>query len=93
MEAVFANLPVQCLGGYPENGRGATLMRAAVGAGVAEIAADCGGCLNCATCHVIVDGAWAGRFVVAPSEIPAGAVMAILGGPYLVWLLRQRAVS
>jgi iron complex transport system permease protein len=34
-----------------------------------------------------------GRIVIAPSEIPAGAVMAILGGPYLVWVLRQRAVS
>ena len=34
-----------------------------------------------------------GRFVFAPSEIPAGAVMAILGGPYLVWVLRQRSVS
>jgi iron complex transport system permease protein len=32
-----------------------------------------------------------GRWVMAPSEIPAGAVMAILGGPYLVWILRQRA--
>jgi hypothetical protein len=31
-----------------------------------------------------------GRVIVAPSEIPAGAVMAILGGPYLVWVLRQR---
>ena len=29
--------------------------------------------------------------IVAPSEIPAGAVMAILGGPYLVWVLRQRS--
>jgi iron complex transport system permease protein len=28
---------------------------------------------------------------MAPSEVPAGAVMAILGGPYLVWVLRQRA--
>jgi iron complex transport system permease protein len=34
-----------------------------------------------------------GRIVIAPSEIPAGAVMAILGGPYLVWVLRHRAVS
>jgi iron complex transport system permease protein len=34
-----------------------------------------------------------GRVVVAPSEIPAGAVMAILGGPYLVWVLRQRSAS
>jgi iron complex transport system permease protein len=29
--------------------------------------------------------------IVAPSEIPAGAVMAIIGGPYLVWVLRQRS--
>ena len=28
---------------------------------------------------------------MAPSEVPAGAVMAILGGPYLVWVLRQRS--
>jgi iron complex transport system permease protein len=34
-----------------------------------------------------------GRVVAAPSEIPAGAVMAILGGPYLVWVLRQRSAS
>lgn len=34
-----------------------------------------------------------GRVVIAPSEIPAGAVMATLGGPYLVWVLRQRSVS
>jgi iron complex transport system permease protein len=32
-----------------------------------------------------------GRIVMAPSEVPAGAVMAILGGPYLVWVLRQRS--
>jgi iron complex transport system permease protein len=31
-----------------------------------------------------------GRVITAPSEVPAGAVMAILGGPYLVWLLRSR---
>lgn len=34
-----------------------------------------------------------GRIVMAPSEIPAGAVMAIVGGPYLVWVLRQRSVE
>lgn len=33
-------------------------MRAATGAGVEAIAADCGGSLTCATCHVIVDAAW-----------------------------------
>jgi ABC-type Fe3+-siderophore transport system permease subunit len=34
-----------------------------------------------------------GRVVMAPSEIPAGAVMALLGGPYLVWVLRQRSAT
>jgi iron complex transport system permease protein len=34
-----------------------------------------------------------GRIVMAPSEVPAGAVMAILGGPYLMWVLRQRSVA
>jgi iron complex transport system permease protein len=31
-----------------------------------------------------------GRIVLAPAELPAGAVMAVLGGPYLVWLVRRR---
>ena len=34
------------------------LMRAATRAGVAEIAADCGGCLSCATCHVYIHADW-----------------------------------
>ena len=41
---------------------GRSLMKEAVSAGVEGIAADCGGCLTCATCHVILDEAWAGRF-------------------------------
>ncbi len=40
---------------------GRSLMRAATDAGVEGIAADCGGCLSCATCHVWVDPAWADR--------------------------------
>ena len=40
-----------------------------------------------ATCDAV------GRIVMAPTEVPAGAVMAILGGPYLVWMLRQRSVA
>jgi iron complex transport system permease protein len=32
-----------------------------------------------------------GRIVMAPAEVPAGAIMAIIGGPYLVWVLRQRS--
>jgi iron complex transport system permease protein len=31
-----------------------------------------------------------GRIVMPPAEIPAGAVLAIIGGPYLVWVIRQR---
>ncbi len=31
-----------------------------------------------------------GRVVVPPAEIPAGAVLALIGGPYLVWVIRQR---
>ncbi len=32
----------------------------------------------------------AGRELLAPAEIPAGAITACVGGPYLVWLVRQR---
>jgi len=31
-----------------------------------------------------------GRIVVPPAELPAGAVLALIGGPYLVWVIRQR---
>ena len=31
-----------------------------------------------------------GRVIVPPAEIPAGAVLALIGGPYLVWVIRQR---
>jgi iron complex transport system permease protein len=31
-----------------------------------------------------------GRTIMPPSEIPAGAVLALIGGPYLVWVIRQR---
>jgi iron complex transport system permease protein len=31
-----------------------------------------------------------GRIVIPPSEIPAGAILALIGGPYLVWVIRQR---
>ena len=40
---------------------GRSLMHAAVGANADGIAADCGGLLSCATCHVMVDGEWAMR--------------------------------
>jgi iron complex transport system permease protein len=31
-----------------------------------------------------------GRVVMAPAEVPAGAITALIGGPYLVWLVRHR---
>ena len=31
-----------------------------------------------------------GRSILAPAEVPAGAIMALVGGPYLVWLVRRR---
>lgn len=40
---------------------GTSLMRAATDAGVDGIAADCGGCLSCATCHVYVEAPWCER--------------------------------
>lgn len=40
---------------------GQSLMQAAVAAGVSGIAADCGGTLSCATCHVVVAEAWQAR--------------------------------
>lgn len=49
---------------------GQTLMRAAVDAGIDGIAADCGGCLTCATCHVIVQPGWRDRLPPAsPDEL------------------------
>jgi iron complex transport system permease protein len=32
-----------------------------------------------------------GQVLLAPADIPAGAITACIGGPYLVWLVRQRA--
>ncbi|MGD0443343.1 MAG: iron ABC transporter permease [Edaphobacter sp.] len=31
-----------------------------------------------------------GRILIAPAEIPAGAMLALIGGPYLVWVIRRR---
>lgn len=40
---------------------GVSLMQVACGAGVRGILAECGGSAMCATCHVYVDPAWAGK--------------------------------
>ena len=31
-----------------------------------------------------------GRIIIPPAELPAGAVLALIGGPYLVWIIRHR---
>ena len=44
-----------------EGASGITLMEALRDAGIDELLALCGGCCSCATCHVHVDPAFAGR--------------------------------
>jgi len=58
---------------------GQSLMRAATDAGEEGIAADCGGCLNCATCHVIVDAAWFDR--VGPASDDEGYMLEMTASP------------
>jgi iron complex transport system permease protein len=36
-----------------------------------------------ATCDAI------GRVILAPAEVPAGAITAFIGGPHLIWLVRK----
>ena len=40
---------------------GTNLMQVAVANGIRGIIGECGGSLSCATCHVVVDPAWAER--------------------------------
>jgi len=47
---------------------GQSLMEAAVAAGIDGIAADCGGLLTCATCHVRVGEPFAARLPAADGE-------------------------
>ena len=45
---------------------GTSLRAAAVAKGVTGIVGECGGSLSCATCHVVVDPAWADK--AGPAE-------------------------
>lgn len=40
---------------------------------------------------VVVD--LAGRVVIAPNEVPVGVMTALIGGPFFIWILRQRTES
>jgi 2Fe-2S ferredoxin len=46
---------------------GSSVMEAIRDNGIDEMLAICGGCLSCATCHVLVDDAWQDK-LPAPSE-------------------------
>jgi 2Fe-2S ferredoxin len=54
---LFENL-VGSQGTFIEAKTGQSLMKAAVGANIEGVAADCGGTLTCATCHVMVREPW-----------------------------------
>lgn len=58
---------------------GKSLMQAAVAAGIDGIAADCGGSLSCATCHVIVDAAW--QALLPPVSGDEDAMLAMTATP------------
>ncbi len=47
---------------------GQTVMQAALAAHIDGIAADCGGMLTCATCHVYVTSEWAARLPPPAAE-------------------------
>ncbi len=54
---------------------GRSLMQAAVDAGIEGIAADCGGSLSCATCHVVVGPQWQALVPAANSDEQAMLAM------------------
>ena len=59
---------------------GRSLMRVALAAGVDGIAADCGGVLSCATCHVLVAPEWAAR--LPPPEPDELAMLEMTAAPH-----------
>lgn len=58
---------------------GQSLMEAAVAAGVGGIAADCGGMLTCATCHVMVAAPFAA--LLPPADGEERAMLAFTATP------------
>jgi ferredoxin, 2Fe-2S len=62
---------------HAETGR--SLMRAAVDGGIDGIAADCGGTMSCATCHVMFDAAQFAR--VGPPRGDEAAMLEMTAHP------------
>lgn len=60
---------------------GQSLMQAAVDAGLGGIAADCGGLLTCATCHVYVQEPWASA--LPPASADEQAMLEFVAAPRL----------
>ena len=58
---------------------GKSLMEAAVAGGIDGIAADCGGLLTCATCHVFVQDAFAAQ--LPPPDGEETAMLAFAAAP------------
>jgi 2Fe-2S ferredoxin len=58
---------------------GKSLMEAALAAGVEGIAADCGGMLTCATCHVMVNERFAA--LLPPADGEERAMLAFTAAP------------
>jgi ferredoxin, 2Fe-2S len=58
---------------------GRSLMQAAVDAGLDGIAADCGGSLSCATCHIIVASEWLA--VLPPVSDDEAAMLEMTAAP------------
>jgi ferredoxin, 2Fe-2S len=58
---------------------GRSLMQAAVDAGIDGIAADCGGSLSCATCHVVVGLEWLA--LMPPANGDEQAMLAMTAQP------------
>ena len=55
----FFENPQDTTGTIIEAGAGVSVMKAAIAADIEGVAADCGGTLSCATCHVMVRAPWA----------------------------------
>lgn len=52
---------------------GTNLMMAAVANNVPGVVGECGGCLSCATCHVVVEGPW--REAVGEPDVSEDAML------------------